>query len=486
MPNFIEIDGSLLEGGGQVIRNCVAYSAITSQPLKIVNVRANRKNGGGLRYQHLAGVKEVARLVNAELEGAEVTSKQFTIVPDSNRTIDVVDMKYKFKYYPTDIFSEGIGRRVPLETGGAISLIVQCILPILLVSPTNLITYEFEGGTHVPMAPPIEFVRYVFCHYFNHIFGNSPLQNQPLFELVDHDGNKSQVDSDAENGVEVDEELLKGLLPVNAKNTEPLTFEERKLLTTDTSFDITDLYTVAADFIPPPPESQGAWVDMSVLRVGFTNGGGVAQLKVKPVLPGDSLPAFDLSKPRGKVTRVRMLVAFTPKIKKECTEAFVDGAQNMWRNSQFYGRVPCITVLNCKMNSNIAEGSGAYAILIAETENGYRYSQTHLFQKNEDFMYVGNCVVRDLIRDLESEAAVDRHLEDQLIIFAAMAEGVSKIRVSKNLEMHTLTAIHWAKEVLGVSIREEDVHDQYGENCMLLVIEGIGVKANFTSAENYD
>src|SRR5437763_16643440 len=46
MSEFITIDGSQGEGGGQILRSSLALSMLSGQPFRIEKIRANRDNPG--------------------------------------------------------------------------------------------------------------------------------------------------------------------------------------------------------------------------------------------------------------------------------------------------------------------------------------------------------------------------------------------------------------------------------------------------------
>ena len=70
----VAVDGSLLEGGGQIVRVAAALSAATGREVRVENVRAGRPKPG-LATQHLAGL----RLVRDACGGTPVSYTHLTL-----------------------------------------------------------------------------------------------------------------------------------------------------------------------------------------------------------------------------------------------------------------------------------------------------------------------------------------------------------------------------------------------------------------------
>jgi len=135
---MIEVDGSIMEGGGQLLRVSVALSAVTRTPIKVIHIRAKRQNPG-LRAQHLNAVEAVARLVNAKTEGLNLGSREITFIPGP---------------------IEARNLEVDVGTAGSTSLILQAMMPAMAFA-ADFTSTTIKGGTNNPMAPPIEFLQTV-------------------------------------------------------------------------------------------------------------------------------------------------------------------------------------------------------------------------------------------------------------------------------------------------------------------------------------
>ena len=67
----IEIDGSIMEGGGQILRISTCLSSLLRKPIHIHSIRAKRSKPG-LRNQHSTGIKLIADLCGGIVNPREI------------------------------------------------------------------------------------------------------------------------------------------------------------------------------------------------------------------------------------------------------------------------------------------------------------------------------------------------------------------------------------------------------------------------------
>lgn len=152
---MITLDGSTLEGGGQLVRVALSLSAIYRLPIRVSNVRANRapktsKRGaptaGGLKESHLAALHWLADVCGAKTKGDEVGSEEFVFRPTPKKGLLPVPKESS----------------IELKKPGSVWLVLQALLPFLVFA-TNVPVLELtiKGGTNVSKSMSGEYVQQV-------------------------------------------------------------------------------------------------------------------------------------------------------------------------------------------------------------------------------------------------------------------------------------------------------------------------------------
>lgn len=135
---FVKINGSFGEGGGQIVRTSLTLSCITNKPITIENIRKNRKNPG-LKPQHLTAIKILKKICDAKTEGDVIGSTSFSFIPNK-----ISDSK----------IDENVG------TAGSIALILQTVIPVSALCGTKL-NLSIIGGTDVMWSPTMTYTKHV-------------------------------------------------------------------------------------------------------------------------------------------------------------------------------------------------------------------------------------------------------------------------------------------------------------------------------------
>jgi RNA 3'-phosphate cyclase len=133
---MLEIDGSYLEGGGQIVRTSIALSALLRRPVRITDIRKGRPNPG-LQLQHLTAAKALAQLCDARLQGAEKGSATLEFSPAAlNGGSFVFD----------------------IGSAGSITLLLQALAP---AAHFTALRAELHGGTAVQWSPTFWYAKHV-------------------------------------------------------------------------------------------------------------------------------------------------------------------------------------------------------------------------------------------------------------------------------------------------------------------------------------
>ncbi len=136
---MLTIDGSQYSGSGTIVRQAVAFSALTGRAIHMVNARVKRDKPG-LRHQHIRVVEAIAELVNGRAEGLAPGATEFTFRPGSLKT---------GRHYAWDIGS-----------AGSTTMLGLGILPVLSFAASPM-TVELRGGLFQDLAPSVFHLQHV-------------------------------------------------------------------------------------------------------------------------------------------------------------------------------------------------------------------------------------------------------------------------------------------------------------------------------------
>jgi RNA 3'-terminal phosphate cyclase (ATP) len=140
---MILIDGALYSGSGSIVRQALAFSALTGQSVHLVNARAKREKSG-LRRQHVRVIEAMCELVYGKVRGVWEGSQEITFHPGN-----LLGNHEGPSHYCWD-----------MESAGSTTMVALAVLPVLAFRPSPT-TVEFCGGVFQDFAPSLFHLQHV-------------------------------------------------------------------------------------------------------------------------------------------------------------------------------------------------------------------------------------------------------------------------------------------------------------------------------------
>ncbi|KAF2068542.1 hypothetical protein CYY_010131 [Polysphondylium violaceum] len=361
-PDF-EIDGSVLEGGGQILRNSIALASLYNKCIEIINIRKGR-DAPGLKAQHKTGIDLMAKLYKAHLSGSKCGSTRV--------------------YYKPMVKEVNIQETIEADTktAGSMCLLIQVSLPCLLFSNGSS-KMVLGGGTNADFAPSADYMMRVF------------------FPIASRMG----IDS-------------------------TLTIDKRGFY----------------------PRGCG---QMTMITKNLT----------EPLKPITMLE-------KGNVVKITIQSYYTAKVSPLVAERMNNTAKKMFKKDGDFKKVDIETEM--VDISKCSFGDGAFIFITAYTDTGCIYGATSNGSIGVPAEKVAEDATDIILKDLQDGGCVDEYLQDQLIIFMALAKGKSEIKTGP-ISLHTQTSILFTSKFTGAEfIITPCENRKLGEETFIITCNGIG------------
>lgn len=189
----------------------------------------------------------------------------------------------------------------------------------------------------------------------------------------------------------------------------------------------------------PVLNKMGITARLSIIRPGYVpRGGGIIEVELEP-MAGKIKPVSLVS--RGDVIEVKGVALASHLRERKVSERMVKTCNKVLKSSGYQAQIEII-------HDTLALQRGAALAIYAKTSSGCIIGADRAGEPRRTSEDIGRYVARNLIEDLSTGATVDRYLADQLIFYAALADGISQYRIPRLTE-HVETNLWLAESVLG-------------------------------------
>lgn len=334
---MLTIDGSQYSGSGTIVRQAVAFAALTGRSIHLINARVKREKPG-LRPQHIRVVEAIAELASGKVEGLAPGATEFTFRPGPLKT----------------------GRRSSWDIGsaGSTTMLVLGLLPVLAFAASP-IEVELHGGVFQDFAPSLFHLQHV-------------------------------------------------LLPLLGR--------------------------------------MGLHAQVGLERPGYVpQGGGIVRLTVQPLTEG--LQPIVLEEV-GSVERVWGIALSSHLEERQVSRRMADAARAILAQAGYTAGIDI-------WYDSTASQKGAALALFADRAGNVRLGADLAGALRRSAEFIGKRVAGQLLQEVQSGATLDRFAADQVIPFAALAPGTSRIVIPEVTD-HVRTSAWLAEVFLGATVQVVD------------------------------
>jgi len=255
------------------------------------------------------------------------------------------------------------------------------------------------------------------------------------------------------------------------------------------------------------PVSVG--LDIHVQRRGFyPKGGGHVVVRARALPAGESLPALDVTD-RGRLKEVRVMAFSAGRVQHSDAQRMATAAVQVLQEAlrgpkggalvrgpaaaagvvddgggdrgvdggdSINGEGVAVVQGVVREGEATAMGDGGGLLLVAESDTGRLWGASALWERGVPPGSAGKAAAEELAAAVASGACVDEWMQDQLIVWMALASGTSRM-LAGELSLHTRTAMVVAAALLPAKFTVTEV-ERCGGGQQLYMIEcrGAGVQ----------
>jgi RNA 3'-terminal phosphate cyclase (ATP) len=190
----------------------------------------------------------------------------------------------------------------------------------------------------------------------------------------------------------------------------------------------------------PLVKEMGADVELKMDRPGYVpQGGGRLTMEVRPLTR--PLKPLHMLK-RGAVKKIHGIALASHLVEQSVSRRMAERSRGILRGRGYQSEIRTL-------EDNTAAQKGAALVLWTRSDTGCLLGADQAGKPRRRSESMADFVARSLLEDLDSGACTDRHLADQLILFAGLADGAMEYTIPKVTD-HVRSNLWLVETILGV------------------------------------